>query len=156
MRKFSSAIAAMALIGSALVSTSAAAQVGTYTGYADVFKGIPLNCAVSIQIISFTQTSSGLNPVSGHGTANLNITSPEPNCDLLSVTSNSHTFNVDSGAITINNVRAETITIGNCYGNMVGELVNLGSGNWEMVFDTIIKEEIGGGDCYVSGVVTKI
>ena len=140
MKKFTSAFAALALVGSAF---AVPAQAGVYTGTADVFKGIALNCAVSVDLYSTP------------GKAILNIGPPQPLCALLTVASNPHNYVISGSTITIQAVRATTITVGNCFGDLSGTMATLPDGTKTITFDAVIPEETAGGPCYVSGTVSK-
>jgi hypothetical protein len=140
MKKFASAFAALALVGSTF---AVPAQAGVYTGTANVFKGIPLTCEVSVDLYSTP------------GKAILNIGPPEPLCALLSITTNPHDYVISGSTITIQGVRATTITVGNCYGDLSGTMATLPDGTKTITFDAVIPEEVGGGPCYVSGTVSK-
>lgn len=142
MNKVTSSIAALAMIGSACVSSAAMAQSGTYTGTADVFKGIPLNCVVTADFDPSTST------------AVLSITSPEPNCALLSIVSNPHTYTVTGSTITVNDVNVNTITNGGCLDDITA--------TYDSVADTISVNDVlsardGGDNCTIesNGPLTK-
>ncbi len=134
MNKFTSAIAALAMVGSACVSSAAMAQSGKYEGTASVFKGLALNCVVKANFKTST-------------TVELKIEAPEPNCGLLSIISNDHTWSISGSTITINNVNVNTITGGGCYDNLYA--------TYDAVNDTItIDDELnqrdGGGNCFIT------
>lgn len=142
MNKFTSSFAALALIGSACMSSAAIAQSGTYTGTADVFKGIPLNCVVSADFDPSTST------------AILTISSPEANCALLSIISNPHTYTVTGSTVTVNDVNVNTITNGGCLDDLIA--------TYDSVADTISVNDVlsardAGGDCTIesNGPLTK-
>lgn len=58
--------------------------------------------------------------------------------------------------MTIFGFRAETITLGNCAGDVVVKKREVSPGVWEMDVTTVIPEESGGGPCYVEGVIPAI
>ena len=134
MNKLTSAIAALAMVGSACVSSAAMAQSGKYEGTADVFKGLALNCVVKANFKTST-------------TVELKIEAPESNCGLLSIISNDHTYSVAGSTITIYNVNVNTITNGGCLDNLYA--------TYDSVNDTIsIDDELnardGGGNCFIA------
>lgn len=142
MNKFTSAVAAMAMIGAGFVSSAAMAQSGVYTGTADVFKGIALNCVVTADFDSTAMT------------VDLTISSPEPNCAALGIISNPHSYSVSGSTITIDDVNVNTITSGGCLDDLIA--------TYDSVNDTVsVNDELtardGGGNCFIesNGPLTK-
>ncbi|MGH6697237.1 hypothetical protein [Sphingopyxis sp.] len=135
MNKFTSAIAALAMIGSGLASGTAMAQSGTYTGTAAVFKGIALNCVVSADFDPLTSTVV------------LSITAPEPNCGLLSIISNPHTYSVSGSTITVDDVNVNTITGGGCFDDLIATYDSV---NDTVSVDDELTERDGGGNCFIT------
>lgn len=142
MNKFTSSIAALAMIGAGFVSSAAMAQSGLYTGTADVFKGIALNCVVTADFDSTAMT------------VDLNITSPEPSCAALGIISNPHAYTVTGGVITIEDVNVNTITGGGCFDDLIA--------TYDAVNDTVsVDDELtqrdAGGNCFITsnGPLTK-
>lgn len=126
------------MMGSALAGTAAQAQ--TYTGTVDVFKGIALNCTASITLNSTT------------GKATVAIGAPEATCAALNITSNPHDYTLVGGALTIVGVRVETITLGNCFGDLDGVVTNPGA-TGSIAVDDELPPETGTLPCFVSGTV---
>lgn len=162
MRKFTSAISAIAIIGSAFgVATAASAHSYTFSGPVDVFKGISLECTATI--VKTPDHDPVTNAHLNTGTVTVSIAPPtDPRCAALNITSNP--MNYVQGAagaggwkeMTIYGFRAETITLGNCYGDVVVKKREVSPGVWEMDVTTVIPEETTGGDCFVDGVIPQI
>lgn len=112
MKKIFSAVASFAMISSTFVGGAAMAQTGVYTGTADVFKGIPLNCTVSADFASVP------------GKVVLGIVPPVASCAALSITSNPHNFTVIGTTLTVSNVDVNTITGSGCTGDLVATFDN--------------------------------
>ena len=163
MRKFSSALAALAVVSSSFAWSTAAMASHSYTfqGPVTVFKGLELFCTATVV------KTPDHDPVTGAdlntGTVTVSIAPPtDPRCSLLNITSNP--MNYVQGApdangwksMTIYGFRAETITLGNCYGDIVVKKREVSPGQWEMDVTTVIPEEFGGGDCYVDGIIPSI
>ncbi len=134
MNRFTSYIAASAFMGLCLFSTPAMAQSGPYTGTADVFKGLALNCVVSADFDPSTMT------------VQLAITAPEANCALLSIISNPHTYSVSGSTVTIFDVNVNTITGGGCLDDLV---VTYDSVSDSITIDDELNERDGGGNCTI-------
>lgn len=134
MNKFTSAVASLALIGSAFAGSTALAQTGTYTGTADVFKGIPLNCTVSADFSSVP------------GKVVLNIGPPEAMCAALSIISNPHDYNVTGSALTVYGVNVNTITGGGCLDDLNA---TYDSTNDNISINDELDERDGGGNCTI-------
>lgn len=141
MKKLTSAFAALAMMGSALAGAVAPAQA-QYTGTVDVFKGIALNCTASITLNSTT------------GKATVAIGAPEATCAALNITSNPHDYTLVGGALTIVGMRVETVTLGNCFGDLHGTVTNPG-GTGSIAVDDVLPPETGTLPCYVSGTVNN-
>ncbi|KGB52708.1 hypothetical protein FG91_03455 [Sphingopyxis sp. LC81] len=148
MKKFTSAFAALAMMGSAFAGAvaPAQAQAQTYTGTVDVFKGIDLNCTASITLTPATATT---------GTATVAIGAPEPTCAALNITSNPHSYSLVGGALTIAGMRVETVTLGNCFGDLHGTVTTNPDGSGSIAVDDVLPPETGTLPCYVSGTVYK-
>lgn len=157
MRKFITKISTLAMASVALVGASSASahHSYTFTGDVAVFKGISLTCVATVV------KTPDHDPVTGAdlntGTVNISIVPGDSNCALLTITSNPMSY-VQGAAdqdgwkdMTVQGLRVETITIGNCYGPITVRKGPLGGGQWGMEIDTTIPQEFGGGDCQVSG-----
>lgn len=112
MKKLFSAVASFAMIGSAFAGSTAMAQTGVYTGTADVFKGIPLTCAVSADFASVP------------GKVVLSIVPPVASCAALSITTNPHNFTLVGTVLTVSGVDVNTITGSGCTGDLVADFTN--------------------------------
>lgn len=145
MRKFTSAFAAMAMMSSAFAAGVTPAQAGTYTGTVDVFKGIALNCTASVDLYDPAYP----------GKAVVNIGPPEPNCAALDITSNPHDYTLVGGVLTIEDLRVETITLGNCFGDLEGTVTDNPDGSKNLAVDAEIPPETGTLPCFVSGTLYK-
>ncbi len=135
MNKFTSAVAAMAMIGAGFVSSAAMAQSGVYTGTADVFKGIALNCVVSADFDSTAMT------------VDLTITAPDANCAALGIISNPHSYSVSGSTVTINDVNVNTITGGGCFDDLIATYDSV---NDNLSVDDELTERDGGGNCFIT------
>ncbi len=133
MNKFTSSVAALAMIGSGFVGSAAMAQSGTYTGTADVFKGLALNCTVSAD---FDTTP---------GKVILNIDQPEALCGVLGITSNPHDYSVTGTALTVFDVDVNTITGGGCFDDL-----NATYASDEITIDDELNQRDGGGNCFIT------
>lgn len=141
--KFTSTFAALAMMGSA-VAASTVAYAGTYTGTATVHKGITLSCAVSVDLYSTP------------GKAIVSIAPGDPLCGALTITSNPHNYTLVGGVLTVIGIRVETITLGNCFGDLSGTIVTNPDGSKTLTINDTIDPEIPGtGGCSVDGVLTK-
>ncbi len=127
MNKFTSAVAAMAMIGAGFVSSAAMAQSGVYTGTADVFKGIALNCVVSADFDSTAMT------------VDLTITAPDANCAALGIISNPHSYSVSGSTV--------TITGGGCFDDLIATYDSV---NDNLSVDDELTERDGGGNCFIT------
>lgn len=130
------------MIGAACVSSAAMAQSGTYSGTADVFKGIPLNCTVTADFDPATSTVV------------LNISSPQAACAALSIISNPHDYSVTGSTVTIEDVNVNTITGGGCLDDLT---VTYNSTSDTITVDDVLSARDGGGDCSIvsNGPLTK-
>lgn len=137
MKKFSAFIAASAMVGAALTSGAAMAQSGTYTGDADVEKGLELTCAVSA---TFNATT---------GKADLSISTPEASCAALSIISNPHDYTVTGSTVTIEDVNVNTITNGGCLDDLT---VTYNATNDTITVSDVLAARDGGGDCSIDSV----
>lgn len=141
-RKLTSTFAALAMIGSA-VAGSTVAYAGTYTGTAVVTKGITLSCAVSVDLYSTP------------GKAIITIAPGDPLCGALTITSNPHNYTLVGGVLTIIGIRVETITLGNCFGDLSGTVITNPDGSKNLIIDDSIPPETGTLPCFVIGNLYK-
>lgn len=161
MRKITSMLAALAMVGSGLAgATAASAHSYTFSGPVSVFKGISLNCTLTV-VKTPDHDSAGNHLNTGTVTVSI-APPPDALCAALNITSNPMNYvQGPAGAggwkdMTIYGFRAETVTLGNCYGDVVVKKREVSSGVWEMDVTTVIPEEFAGGDCYVDGVIPQI
>lgn len=161
MRKLTSTFAALAMIGSSFAgATAASAHSYTFQGPVTVFKGLELECtATVVKTPDHDSAGNHLNT----GTVTVSIAPPtDPRCAALTITSNPMNYvQGPAGAggwkdMTIYGFRAETITLGNCAGDVVVKKREVSPGVWEMDVTTVIPEETGGGDCYIYGTIPSI
>lgn len=162
MSNFTKAFSVLALAGVSLFGASAAnaAHSYTFTGSVNVFKGIPLTCFATVVKTPDHDPVTGLDLDTG--TVEIDIGPGEPNCALLDITSNPMDYeqgppDIDGWKdMVIYGLRVETITIGNCYGNItVQKRYNPITGKWEIRINTSIPEEHAGGPCFVNGTLTS-
>ena len=142
MRKFTSAIAALAMMGSA-VAASSAAYAGVYEGIVSVSKGLSFDCKVSVDLYATP------------GKAILTIEPGDPLCAALDITSNPHDYTETGGVLTIHDIRAETITLGNCFGDLSGTVVTNPDGSKTLTINDAIPPETGTLPCSVVGELNK-
>ena len=161
MRKITSALAAFAMVSSSFgIATAASAHSYTFQGLVNVTKGISLECTLTVvKTPDHDENGNHLNT----GTVVVTIGPPEPLCAALNITSNP--MNYVQGAadpitgwkdMTIYDFRAETITLGNCAGDVEVKKREVSPGNWEMDVTTVIPEESTGGPCIVDGIIPSI
>lgn len=133
------AILSSAFVGAQLASTAAMAQTapatGTYSGTVVVQKGLTLTCTL------------GLNINASAGTVAVSLTPGDANCAALSFVGNPYSYTYSAGVFTINDVYVDTITIGDCAGDI--------SADWDgstFLIDTILPTATPGtADCSIVG-----
>ncbi|MCG2840132.1 hypothetical protein L6Q21_03920 [Sandaracinobacter sp. RS1-74] len=143
VRKFTSTFAVLAMMGYA-VAASSVAHAGTYTGAVTVSKGLTFTCDATVDLYSTP------------GKALLTISPGDPLCSFLNITSNPHNYTESGGVLTIHGIRVETITLGNCYGDLSGTVTTNPDGSKTLnIADTIDPEIPGTGGCSVNGELWK-
>jgi len=101
-----------AFVGAQIITAPAMAQIaepsGTYHGNVDVQKGLAFSCVI------------GLNVNSTSDTVSVSLNSGSPFCAFLSFSGNpySYSFNSTTGQFIVHNVYVNTITSGDCAGDI--------------------------------------
>ena len=145
MKKISSALAALAMLSTSIMASSVA-YAGTYTGVVTLIKGLTLTCTVTVDLYD------PLHP----GKAVIDISPPvSPECDDLFITSNPHKYDIVGGVLTIYDIRVETLSIGNCFGDLSGTVTDNVDGSKTLTVNSMIPAEFGPLDCYVIGELWK-
>jgi len=142
MKTFTSTVAAIAMMGSA-VAASSAAHAGTYEGIVTVTKGLSFDCEASVDLYSTP------------GKAILTISPGAPECAALNITSNPHDYTETGGVLTIEDIRVETITLGNCFGDLSGTVTTNPDGSKTLTVNDSIPPETGSLPCLVEGELYK-
>lgn len=141
---------ALATFGAQMISTSAMAQVTpppskTYKGIVDVEKGLAFKCLLSMTVDA------------GTSTVTVSLTPPAPPtpsaCSLLSFVGNpySYTFNPANGDFKVVGVFVNTITAGDCSGDITATWDAVAQ---EFVIDTFLPAATAGPDCTVVGIAS--
>ena len=154
MSKLKAAIAAISVLSTPLALSSPVQAHHSYTfvGKLNMFKGIRLNCTVTV-----VKTPSHTTP--GTGTVTVNISAPDALCPALVVTSNPSTYDQSGSDLTINDVYVQTITAGDCEGDITGTKHYIGpgvdpalpGGGWVIDVDSFLPGGLGSPDCTVEG-----
>lgn len=126
-------------IGAQIASTAAMAQTapatGTYSGTVVVMKGLTLTCTLTLNV---NATNS---------TVGVSLTPGDANCAALGFVGNPYSYTYSAGVFTINDVYVDTITIGDCAGDI--------SADWDgttFFIDTFLPTATPGTpDCTIVG-----
>lgn len=133
------ALFSSALVGAQLASTAAMAQTapatGSYSGTVIVKKGLTLSCTLTLNV---NATAS---------TVGVSLTPGDANCAALGFVGNPYSYTYSSGVFTIYDVYVDTITIGDCAGDI--------SADWDgstFLIDTLLPTATTGTpDCTIEG-----
>ncbi|WP_332820346.1 hypothetical protein [Sphingopyxis sp.] len=140
------------MMGSVAMFTAQAANATTYSptgawsfsGTVDVNKGIALTCTLDLDATTTSSTATATPALSG-GAFGL--------CGTIGFTGAPYnvSYNSSTSTLTIEDVYVNTITSGDCAGDI--------SGTWDEVNNTITIDAVlpavsGGGDCTIAGTIS--
>lgn len=142
-------------IGSMALFTAQAAGATTYSpanstwvfsGAVDVYKGISLTCNLTLTVnVDAAGTGATATPALSGGTLGL--------CSTITFSNTPYTVSYSGGVLTLHNVYADTITSGDCAGNISASWDD--STNTIDIVNAVLPEvDAGTGDCIINGPIT--
>ena len=135
-------MASVALLGSQIAYAHHPFPVpSTMTGTVEVEKGQRFNCDLTVTFDS-------------NGYAYITLSPGDPRCSLLTVTPNPvpYSYNATTHEVTLNDVHATTVTLGNCVGDIIAEW---DGDTEELLIDAVLPEEVPTtGDCTIEGIIS--
>ena len=128
LRKISTSLAAIAMVGSSLAVTTTA-SAGVFSGLLWMQKGILLQCHVEVDLYDTP------------GKAIVTISPGDAFCAALSITSNDHDYTYDpiTGELVVEDVTVSTITDGDCRGDISGIVTVNEDGSKTLTIDETIE-----------------